>query len=120
MEVSVDLHDNPPLPPLQLLRTWIGFNLRRNPFLCPVPLERLAGVSSATNNCEHQLFSVDKKGFYSVGGATARTTTGNMLGDDPRVPSSQPVGGSAIADGDMVRIREAASMIVQEEATHGR
>lgn len=116
---STDLCDIPPPSP-QLLRTWLGFSLRRNPFLCPMPLEKLAGVSGAIHNSGHQVFSKDKKGFYSVGGAIARTMTGDMLGDDSRAPSSQRVGGSAIADGDMVRIRGAASLIMQEEATHGR
>lgn len=85
-----------------------------------MPLEELAGVSGATHSSRHQLFSKDKKGFYSVGGSVARTMAGDMFGIDSRAPSTERVGGSAIADGDMVKIRGAASMMMQEEATHGR
>ena len=106
---------------LQLLRNWISFSLRRNPFLCPVPLEKLAGVSNATNTSGLRSFSMDKKGFFSVGGSTTfKPRTRNKLGGDFRAPSNLRVGGSTIADGDMGRIGGAAGIILHEEATHGR
>lgn len=69
---------------------------------------------------EHQVFSVDKRGFYSVGGSKACTRTRNTVEDYSQAPCTLRASGSAIADGDMIRIRGAAAMIVEEEATHGR
>lgn len=106
---------------LQMLRSWLSFSLRRNPFFCPVPLEKLAGVSNATNISGRKVFSMDKKGFFSVGGSTlCKPITRDMLGGDSQAPTSLRMGGSAVADGDMRRIGGAAAMILQEEATHGR
>lgn len=113
--------DNMPSFSPQLLRTWLSFSLRRNPFLCPVPLEKLAGVSNATNTSGQKTSVMDKRGFFSVGGSTTcKPRTRGMLGDNSRAPNSLRVGGSAIFDGDMGRIGGAAAMILKEEATHGR
>lgn len=102
------------------MRKWLNFDLRRNPFLLPIPLERLANVSGAASQPGHHTLSADKSGFFSVGGAPIRAKTDTKLDWGEREPSSFLVGGGAIADSDMVRIRGAASVIVQEEATHGR
>ncbi|CAN0145147.1 unnamed protein product [Scytosiphon promiscuus] len=102
------------------VRTWLNFDLRRNPFLLPMPLERLADVSGAASQPGHHTFPVDKNGFFSVGGAPARAKTDKKVDLGASEPTNSLVGGSAIADTDMVRMRGAAAVIVQEEATHGR
>ena len=108
------------LSPSQSLRAWLSFRLRRNPFFCPIPLEKLAGISGATQTSRQQGFSNDKRGFYSVGGLNACVRTKNTVEDDSHAPNTLRAGGSAIADDDMVRIRGAAATIVEEEAMHGR
>ncbi|CAM9857041.1 unnamed protein product, partial [Hapterophycus canaliculatus] len=54
------------------VRTWLDFDLRRNPFLLPIPLERLADISGAASQPGHYTFAADKNGFFSVGGAPTR------------------------------------------------
>lgn len=105
---------------LQSVRTWLNFDLRRNPFVLPMPLERLANISGPASQSGQHTFSADKNGFYSVGGAPTRPKNDTNIESDARGPSTPLVGGSAIADTDMVRIRGAAAVIVQEEAINGR
>lgn len=103
----------------QALRMWLSVSLRRNPFLVPIPTEKLALGGALASQPGHHAFSEDKQGFFSVGGANPRATTRDMHEWDS-APNNLRVGGSAIADGDMVRIRGAAAVIAQEEALHGR
>lgn len=103
----------------QPLRMWLRVSLRRNPFLVPIPTEKLALGGVLASQPGQHAFSEDKQGFFSVGGSYPRATTRDMHEWDP-APSTLRVGGSAIADGDMVRIRGAAAVIAQEEALHGR
>lgn len=103
----------------QVLRSWLGFCLKRNPFLVPVSLERLAGVSGLTPKCGQNIFFADKKGFTDVGGEPHRAgKRSTQLLDDHS--TSDAIGGSAIADGDMLRVRAAAAIIMHEETIHGR
>ncbi|CAM9212025.1 unnamed protein product [Ectocarpus sp. 13 AM-2016] len=101
------------------LRMWLRVSLRRNPFLVPIPTEKLALGGILASQPGHHAFSEDKQVFFSVGGSYPRATTRDMHEWNP-APSNLRVGGSAIADGDMVRIRGAAAVIAQEEALHGR
>lgn len=88
----------------------------------PVSLERLAGSPGLTPSGGENVFSVDKKGFTDVGGvprrASKRATT--PLYDHSASTTGNAIGGSAIADGDMLRVRAAAALIVHEETMHGR
>lgn len=85
----------------------------------PISLERLAGVSGLTPECGLNIFSVDKKGFTDVGGVPHRTGKRStpLLHDQG---TCDAIGGSAIADGDMLRVRAAAALIMHEETIHGR
>lgn len=106
----------------QVLHSWLGFGLKRNPFLVPVSLERLAGVSGLMPSCGQNVFSVDRKGFTDVGGVLHRTSKRGapLLCDHSTTVSRDAIGGSAIADGDMLRVRAAAALIMHEETIHGR
>lgn len=106
----------------QVLQSWLGFCLKRNPLLVPVSLERLAGFPGLTPSCGENVFSEDKKGFTDVGGVPRRASkrTTPSLYDNSTSVGGNAIGGSAIADGDMMRVRAAAALIVNEEVIHGR
>lgn len=90
--------------------------------MVPMTLERLADDSSGTLSCGQRVFLVDKKGFTAVGGIVQHTATRRAPQPDEHSisPSNLRVNCSAIADGDIARVREAAALILQEEVMYGR
>lgn len=92
--------------------------------MVPVSLERLAGVSGLTPSYGQIFFSADRKGFIDVGGVPHRASKRStpLLYDHSTSVSvsGDAIGGSTIADSDMLRIRAAAALIMHEETIHGR
>lgn len=105
----------------QILRKWLSFSLRRNPSVLPLSLERLADVPRKQPHRQED-FSMDREGFTDVGGATQHTLDRRVLKLDECTRSSigPMISVCVITDGDLAKIRQAATSIIQEEASFGR
>ncbi|CAM9112072.1 unnamed protein product, partial [Choristocarpus tenellus] len=104
------------------IRLWLGFNLTRNPFIVPTPL-----VHHPVGNpmIAGSVLPMDIEGFTVVGGRRTQLTQ-NKSGNSSARQIHQNLlgnplgGGGVIGDMDMLRVREAEKVILQEEEIHGR
>lgn len=88
----------------------------------PSSLERLADLPGLAMAYGQRVFPADKNGFTDVGGVKQGITAQRVSQAHGHSKLSCNLRGfvSPIADGDMMRIREAAALIMHEEAAHGR
>ncbi|CAM9205390.1 unnamed protein product [Chrysoparadoxa australica] len=111
------------LDTLDSLREWCGFDLVRNPFLVPL------GLNAPTD----AVMPMSETGFTELGGSSTRRSQlqgtdifGDMLGgweeagNNSREADFGPGGSSIVGDMDMLRVRAAVKVILQEECIHGR
>lgn len=107
----------------QVLRYWLSYSLRRNPFLVPVPLNELGNAcGTAPSENGGDVSPMDSRGFTAVGGSQ-HPHIGLARRKDHLVKLNEPsvsLRGSIISDRDLKRIRKAAALLLQEENIYGR
>ncbi|CAM9513235.1 unnamed protein product, partial [Discosporangium mesarthrocarpum] len=111
------------LDQFEAIRSWLGFSMARNPFIVPTSLEQRSMASSICLLPTGHESPMDVEGFTVVGGKNKRfsksgSTRRNKEGST--CPQSQCANVGIVGDMDMLRVREAEKVILQEEEIHGR